>query len=509
MNDWTSGYVTDVGYPHGYYPELNPLRARLALARVALRSPPFVTACELGFGQGVSINIHAAAAMTRWYGNDFNPAQVAFAEEAAAAAGSGIALSDEAFAEFCTRPDLPDCDFVGLQGVWSWISETNRAVIVDFLRRKLKVGGVVYVGYNALPGWAPPAALRHLLVTHTGRMTAPGPGLPARIDAAFDFAAKLLETDPAYARLYPSVASRLATAQKHHRHYLAHEYLNRDWTPMYFSELAESLAAAKLTYACSAHFLDHIDGLNLTPRQQAFLADIPDLQLRETARDFITNVQFRRTYWVKGARPLHLLEQLESLRGIRIVLAKPRSEVTLTAIGSCGEASLDAQIYGPILAALDDHKVRTIAEIEAGLAASGIVPAQLFQAVTVLVGTGDLAVAQDPSATMQAKPRTDRLNAWLMRKARSDWDVEVLASPVTGGGVPLDRIEQLFLLARAEGRPRTEWSTLVHTLLSSHGQSLQRDGRTLAGEEMRMALDRECQEFCERRLPILAALMVA
>ena len=29
--DWTAGYVAEIGYTHGYYPELNPLQARLAL----------------------------------------------------------------------------------------------------------------------------------------------------------------------------------------------------------------------------------------------------------------------------------------------------------------------------------------------------------------------------------------------------------------------------------------------------------------------------------------------
>ena len=24
MNDWTAGYVADIGYTFGYYPELNP-----------------------------------------------------------------------------------------------------------------------------------------------------------------------------------------------------------------------------------------------------------------------------------------------------------------------------------------------------------------------------------------------------------------------------------------------------------------------------------------------------
>jgi len=31
MTDWTAGYVADIGYTYGYYQELNPLRARLAL----------------------------------------------------------------------------------------------------------------------------------------------------------------------------------------------------------------------------------------------------------------------------------------------------------------------------------------------------------------------------------------------------------------------------------------------------------------------------------------------
>jgi hypothetical protein len=28
MNDWTAGYVADIGYTYGYYTELNPLRVK-------------------------------------------------------------------------------------------------------------------------------------------------------------------------------------------------------------------------------------------------------------------------------------------------------------------------------------------------------------------------------------------------------------------------------------------------------------------------------------------------
>ena len=70
----------------------------------------------------------------------------------ATASGAGAQLFDQSFAEFCNRGDLPHFDFIGLHGIWSWISDENRAVIVDFVRRKLAVGGVLYVSYNTQPG---------------------------------------------------------------------------------------------------------------------------------------------------------------------------------------------------------------------------------------------------------------------------------------------------------------------------------------------------------------------
>ena len=103
MNDWNSGYTTDIDYTFGYYPELNPARIRLAVLDAGLVCPEVGTACELGFGQGVSVNVHAAASVTRWSGTDFNPAQASFARALGAASGAEPQLHDDAFAEFCTR----------------------------------------------------------------------------------------------------------------------------------------------------------------------------------------------------------------------------------------------------------------------------------------------------------------------------------------------------------------------------------------------------------------------
>ena len=76
------------------------------------------------------------------------------ARQLAVASGADIDLYEDSFEDFARRTDLPPFDHIGLHGVWSWISDRNRTVIVGFIQRKLKPGGVLYVGYNALPGRA-------------------------------------------------------------------------------------------------------------------------------------------------------------------------------------------------------------------------------------------------------------------------------------------------------------------------------------------------------------------
>jgi hypothetical protein len=70
MTDWTAGYVADIGYTFGYYQELNPLRARLAFLNAGLVPPNNGVHCELGYGQGMSANIHAAASGSVKKGSD-------------------------------------------------------------------------------------------------------------------------------------------------------------------------------------------------------------------------------------------------------------------------------------------------------------------------------------------------------------------------------------------------------------------------------------------------------
>ncbi len=511
MTDWTSGYVADIGYTFGYYQELNPLRVKLAFLHAGLVCPEMGAACELGFGQGMSANIHAAASVTQWHGTDFNPSQAGFAQELSKVCGANAMLYDESFAEFANRTDLPDFDYIGIHGIWSWISDENRACMVDFIRSKLKVGGVLYISYNTMPGWAAFAPMRHLMTEHAEIIGAEGTGIVSRINGALDFTEKLLATNPTYVRANPQIADRINKIKEHNRHYLAHEYFNRDWHPMHFATMADCLEPAKVSYACSAHYLDHIDAVNLTADQQVFLKEIPDAMFRESVRDFMTNQQFRKDYWVKGPRRLNPLEQAEASRAQRVILVSHRPDISLKFTGAIGEATMQEDVYGPILDVLADHKPKTFGQVESAVKGKGVSFAQIMQAMMVLTGAGHLAAVQDEGVIVKAKKCTEKLNAHLVNKARGSSDINFLASPVTGGGVAVNRFQQLFLLDMSQGKKKpVEWADMVLQILLAQGQKIVKEGKTLETPEENLAeLTDQANTFAEKQLPILKALQIA
>ena len=510
MSDWTSGYVADIGYTFGYYNELNPNRGTLAFLNAGYVPPSLGIHCELGYGQGLSVNLHSAASGTTWYGNDFNPSQAAFAKSLASASGAEAHLTDEAFANFCNRSDLPEFDSIGLHGIWSWISDENRSIIVDFIRRKLKVGGALYVSYNTQPGWATFAPIRHLMTEHASVMGSTGKGVVSRVEGALEFAQKLLDTNPLFARANPGVVDRLKKVSEQNRHYLAHEYFNKDWHPMHFATMTEWLSSAKISYACSAHYLDHIDAINLTPEQQAMLKDISDPIFKESVRDFMVNQQFRRDYWIKGAQKLTLLEQAELIKKHRLIQITPAQHIPLKASGSLGEVNLNENVYKPIIEVMSDHKHRSIEEIASLVNSKGVGLAQVAQASMMLVGTGNFASLQSSGNTTKSKQYTKKLNQTLIEKAKYSGDIQYLASPVTGGGIVVNRVEQLILSNLIQGKKdsndlvQSTWS-----ILNLQNHKLVKDGAAIQSDEDNLAeMSRLVSEFKETRLPILKALEV-
>jgi hypothetical protein len=345
---------------------------------------------------------------------------------------------------------------------------------------------------------------------HSEVLGTEGRGILSRMTGAIEFAEKMLATKPAFLRAIPAVGDRLEKMKGHNRNYIAHEYFNEHFYPMHFSTMAQWLDPAKLQYACSANYLDHIDALNLTAEQQAFLSEIPDPIFSQSVRDFMVNQQFRKDYWVKGARKLSALEQAEALRSQRMMLVSYRPDISLKVVGALGEVSLKESVYGPLLDLMADYKSRSLGEIEAGLQPTGLKFSQILQSVMILAGAGYLAGVQSQSEVAASAKSSAAINSYLQNKARGSGEVSYLASPVTGGGISVTRFHQLFLLARMRGAKKPEdWAQAAWATLSSQGQRVVKDGVTLQSPEDNLAeLTEQARLFADKKLPLLKALNI-
>jgi len=230
---------------------------------------------------------------------------------------------------------------------------------------------------------------------------------------------------------------------------------------------------------------------------------------RQTVRDFCVNQQFRRDYWVKGARQVTATEQVDAFRATRVILATPRVDMTLKVTGSLSEAAMNEDVYGPILEFLADHQPHTLGEIEQAMAGESKL-SQMKQAAMILIGSGSLLAVQDEAITAKARISCDKLNLRLIDMARGSGDINYLASPVTGGGIAVNRFQQLFLLAMRQGKEQpADWATFTWQSLASQNQRVLKDSVALETDEENLAeLTAQAKAFAEKQLPILRKLQV-
>ena len=510
QDTWADGYVSQINYTYGYYKELNPNFISLVFLQNGLKPPKIHTACELGFGQGLSINIHAAVNDTQWIGADFNPEQVLFAQNLNNLPENKLQLSDASFEQICNDNRIPELDFIALHGVWSWISDENRHHIINFINNKLKVGGVVYVSYNTMPGWASFAPVRNLLKNYLEVSSSYQSSISTneKILNSIKFIEPLIQNSK-FVSTTSSVKEQYIQMQQKSINYLAHEYFNSDWQPMYFSDVAKLLSTAKLSYACSADYLDNVDNINLTQDQQMLLADISDTNFYQSTRDFLVNKKFRKDYWVKGKSKISLFEQKNEMRNEKFVLNVAMNEITLSVNSDRGLVKLNKEFYERILKFFSDYKPHTLSELEAFLNRGNIID-EIVQAILILVSKGALTAASKDVTEVQING-ANALNRKIIDNSRHNNDLNFLASPITQGGVYVSKFHQLFLIALAEGKKTpNELAEFVWGLLSEQGHSIIKNNEKLIlPEENIKELESKAEYFNKHILPLLNSLNIS
>ncbi|MBE7218637.1 MAG: class I SAM-dependent methyltransferase [Caulobacteraceae bacterium] len=458
---WRGGYVADVAYTSGVYLETAPAHLSTCALLAGVRAPdpsaPF-RYLDLGCGTGMGVCLLAAAnPHGEFVGVDFNPAHVAAARALIAAAGlDNVRVEEAGFADLAgSRGEAQGrFDYAVAHGVWTWVGPQAQAELVAALDRRVRPGGLVYMGYNNMAGWAASLPLQRLIADHAART--PGDSLE-RIRAAVKFALGLRAAEPRgvdFSRLELQLKGALDDPDKAPAGlyaYLAHEYLNAHWRPAFPADVAEALADARLTYAGGADPFSVLPELTMTAAQAQAAQAYEDAAGRRALADLIAPTSFRQDVFVRGAQPLSPPRREAALRAVRLAAAEPLAERELTVEVPGGKLELDPQPYRAVCARLDRGPAEVgalLGEVEgAGRSMSAT------ELLVVLVGSGmatPMARASAQEGTAEERARARRYNVAMVEALRDQAGLRLaLASPLTGSGVRASLNDCLAYLAHA------------------------------------------------------------
>lgn len=497
----TPAYLSDLPWMHLYRPSLSPQFVHFTMGLNGLEPPPMTAVCELAYGQGVSLVIHAAANQDSiWSGTDFNADHARFAAELSRNIElDNLVLHNLPLSQYCANPMSPPFDLVVTLGTWSWLPPQDQAAILRLLESHLRPDAIVGLDYSTLPGGAATANLMRVFSALAGPGTDSGEALLARIPGLLQQTLDFFDVNPSVVNAHWELRGLVEKLREDEPSHVAHEYFNCGWWPRYFSDMAQLLRTAGLRWACSWDPGEAVEDLHLTPQQQRFLSTIADVEAREQLRDFVLGRSRRDDLWSRGD-PAVRHEPEELLGPLRVILVGPAGDFDYSASSILGELALSRDLYGGLLDALADHqpkRIRTLLEAQRRRAT----PRDTLQALAILVGSQMIQVVNPSDAEIgRSLATTAALNRNILTKAREDDVIGHLAAPLTGAGIKVPRTHRLFLLARAEGARRPS------AYVAFARDALIRDGS--ASPERVAKIESEAEDFELRFLPIYRALMI-
>jgi SAM-dependent methyltransferase len=508
MEDWTGGYAADIEYRASYFEEQSPQRLNLTSLITGWEPVALDGAfsyCELGCGQGTTINLLAAThPKGRFVAVDFNPAHVARARDFAAAAGlDNVEFIERGFTELLEpgAPALGEFDFITLHGVWSWVNDENRRAIVELIARHLKPGGLAYISYNVLPGWREGAVVQRALYEIAQLSREPNERQVAR---GIDVLVRLRQAKAEALQNNETLEQIVDLLQRGATSYLVHEYLSANWRAFWFSEVLRALAPAKLGYVGSAHIADNFPAGRYTPEQAEILNAIPAVEVREILGDICDCIEFRRDVFVRGGRRLRRTRQDELLRSLRLALHVPADGFDYSLRMRQGKAKLNESAYRPIVEALADgpRRVGELLDLPA-VRRTTLQPVELAGMLCASRQAEPLL----PEPAVGATARAARFNRTVAANVR-EHDVPLLialAMPRSGSGYFLSPAEVLAydMLAQDPTARPSDLARVVWPVVKARGDRLTRDGRPIEADgEAEAFLGERFEKMMRAELPI-------
>lgn len=492
MQTWMEGYESDIEYTTGYYREQEPNFLALCAATHGLQTldleKPF-TYLELGCGYGMTSLIMAANyPHAQFIAVDFNPTHIAQATSLASEAGiTNVTFLEKSFAQLANDPStLPQCDFISLHGIFTWVSDENRQHIVDICERHLKSGGIVYNSYNAKPGWSIAEPIQKLLYNTSKQFS--GSSLE-RFDQSVKLIQQLQAAKPKFfAGNEAAIQKRMDGLIAKDRHYLVHEYLHEGWRAFYFTEVAGWLRQAKLEFIGGASPTDALSRTQLSNTVDQLLEQIHDKDTRELYLDIVKNTVFRRDIFTRGfINKLKPNDQLRWFNNSHWMLTKP---ATFEETAFKFKPALATDLYRSLL----DHLSSGVCSFQTLI--GGKNRRDSVSALLQLYQANMIAPCYPTTQTAQAQ----QLNQVLIKREQL-----LIALPLARGSLRLKPFDAQFygFALQLKTQEATKLAQAVFQDLEKNQMTINHKGETLRGIAMHNHLKNLATKWCSDVLPIL------
>jgi SAM-dependent methyltransferase len=416
MAEASMRYVTDVRYTRGFYRELAPAWLDFAATLSGVAPPDRRNGfdwCEIGCGQGVTTAVLAAThPRGRFVGIDLMPEHIAHARRFAAAAEAANARFIAA--DIANTPDLPMFDYIVSHGVYSWVDGNTQAAMRRFIERHLRPEGLVYLSYNAMPGWFADTPFQYLVRALARHQAG---------DSAAQFAAAATLVRKLAAAGTPSLAGgrfapHLDDAEaRFPGAYFAHEFMPPHWRPLYVDEVREAMATIGLAPAGTATLIDNFDSFVLRRAERELLAEFADSEAYELVRDFLLHERFRKDVYTRDGVDFTDERRRHRLLATRYALLQPAADVDYNAkVEGAGTLRFDNEAARAVVAALAAGPRRL-----ADIAADGIAGQDLMANMLTLCCAG-IAAPVEPLDTP-----VDAVNRAICARRDGEEPIECLA----------------------------------------------------------------------------------
>ncbi|WP_282609168.1 class I SAM-dependent methyltransferase [Pelagibius sp. Alg239-R121] len=513
MSSWDAGYISDIEYVPGFYKQQAPVYLNFACLLngyepVALERG--FTYCELGCGQGLTaIMLAAANPQGEFHAMDFNPAHIVRANDHVAETGlSNITFHERGFDDFAEGrvEDLPQFDFITMHGVYSWINDENKQAIVKFLSRYLKPGGVVYVSYNSMPDTTAGLPLQRMFSEFARLM--PGRS-DLQVERALKFATELRDSGSPFFADNKRLDYLIKTWEGEGGHYLAHEYLNAHWTPLYHADVARDLAPAKLSFVATTILLENFPDLSLKPEQREVLDKIQIPEIRETFKDYFISRTLRQDVFVRGARRMSRKRQAQLFTELSLASVIPRQDASTKILSPRGHIEVAADVYNEVFDALAQSPL-SMGEIMKLPSIRNHPDSTMQEIAGILIGSNQA----QPMCSSARGTEANSLRAFnhaMLKQSRTDNSQlsGALASQRLGSAVPVTSLEAFTYWGFCEGLSddMDAFASVVWQTYEDRGERMLKGGKAIEGRENNLQhVSEKLQEVLTLKKPIWEAL---